>query len=108
MNSYPPCQLISQIFSVTNPKNIRSCHKTFQNTSTMTLHIHCSCWYQIVCPPYAVFLNFQKGCISGAVRSLLPDKPILGVVPGLPVLHLLCGISHRVYHGTVIRAEVLT
>ena len=35
------------------------------------------------------FLNYQKGCISIEVCSLLPAKTITSGAPGLPVVHLM-------------------
>ena len=74
---------------------------------TMTLHIHCGRWWPIVCPPSGSFLNFQKGCIPGAVRSLLMDEPVLGGTPGLRVVH--CTLAGSTGFTLVLfRAEVLT
>ena len=62
----------------------------------MTLHLHCWMWWPIVRPPSGAFLNCQKGYITGALLSPLLAEPNLGGTPGLPVLHLLRGISHKV------------
>ena len=48
----------------------------------MTLHLYCSRWWEIGYPLSGLFLNFQKGCIYGAVSSLLPAEPIIGGKPG--------------------------
>ena len=52
----------------------------------MTLHIHRGRWWPIVCPPYGVFLNCQKGCITGAVHSLPPAEQVLGGTQVLSVV----------------------
>ena len=74
---------------------------------TMTLHLHCGRWWPILFPPYCELLNFQKGCIPGAVCILLPAEHILGGTSGLPVVHLLHGNSHGFYPDTITRDEVL-
>ena len=47
------------------------------------------------------FLNSQKGCISLALRSLLPDEPILCDIPVLRVVQFILGIFHRAHLETV-------
>ena len=39
----------------------------------MTLHLLRGRWWSIVCPHSGVLLNCQKGCIHGAVRTMLPE-----------------------------------
>ena len=67
----------------------------------MTLHLHRGRWWPIVCTPSGALLNFQKVCIPGSVRSLLPAKPVLGGTSGLSVAHLILETVHRVYPDTV-------
>ena len=38
----------------------------------MTLNILFGRWWTIVCPPSRELHNVQKGCINGAVHTLLP------------------------------------
>ena len=54
------------------------------------------------------FRNYQKGCVSVLVCSLLPSEPVLGVTPGLPVLHCLHVISHSFNPDTFTISKVLT
>ena len=54
------------------------------------------------------FLDFQKGCIPLAVRSLLSAEPILVGTSCLLVLHLLLEIFHRFHPDTVTIVKVLT
>ena len=39
----------------------------------MNLYLHHERWWQIVYPPSGALHSHQKGCIIGAVRSLLPE-----------------------------------
>ena len=66
----------------------------------MILHIRRGRCRSVVCCPSGVFLNFQKGCITGAVCSLLPGETVLGGTPVLRVVHLLRGSVHRVHPDT--------
>ena len=53
----------------------------------MTLQLHSGRWCSMVCPIFCTFLNWQKEFITGTLLSLMPDEPVIGGTPGLPVVH---------------------
>ena len=67
----------------------------------MTLHLRRWRWWPILCPPSGDLIYCQKGCITGAVCSLLPAEPILRGTHVLPVVHFLRGSSHMSYTETI-------
>ena len=56
---------------------------------TMTLHLHYVICWPIVCPPSGDLHNGQKGCIPGAVSSLLPTLTYPQWYNRLPMVKLL-------------------
>ena len=73
----------------------------------MILHLLRGRLWTIVCPPSGVFLNGHKGCIPGALPTLLPELTYHMWYTGLP---LVCLVTQgpSVLPATVPSTEVLT
>ena len=74
---------------------------------TMALHLLRGMWWIIVCPPSGVLCDVQKGCVSGAVSTFLPDLTYPQRNTRLQVVRLVPQ-GPRVPTDTVAIAQVIT
>ena len=73
----------------------------------MTIQLLRGRWWPIVCPPSGAVLNFQKGCITGAVCTLLTELIYPQRCIRLHVVHLVTQGTSGL-PATIPSAEVLT
>ena len=73
----------------------------------MALRLLYGRWWPVVCLPYGALRNVQKGCIPGAVRTLLPGLTYPQRYTRLNVVSLVTQYP-RGLPDNFPRAEVLT